>query len=407
MSSLKLSGVNKIYHSGEAALYDVNLETGDREFIAVVGGEKCGKTTLLRIIAGIEDASDGSVFIDGKDVTDVEPKDRDIAMVFRENTLYPALTVFDNMAFGLRMRKAPQALIEQRVKAVSNILGLNEILFRKPKALTAAAKQRVAIGRAIAREPKLYLFDEPLAGLDDKLKADMLNIIVNLQARMQGTFIYSTKNIVEAMTVATRIVVLKNGLVQQIDTPANLYDYPANVYVAFLIGSPTINFVKEVKIQAQGGGYVAVTPIGNIALPENIVKRFTEISEYQSGEKSVWLGIRPEDISIAADGEISGTVEKVEEIDGTTFAEVKLSDGTYVVVTANADTVKGSEVKLALNAQRLYVFDGETRLTALSRDSGYKATEYADANFAPMPFEDEKAVTEKLKPKKEDKKKKR
>lgn len=407
MSSLKLSGVSKIYPSGEAALYDVNLETGDREFIAIVGGEKCGKTSLLRIIAGIEEANEGSVVIDGKDVTDVEPKDRDIAMVFRENTLYPMLTVFDNMAFGLRMRKAPHALIEQRVKAVSNILGLNEILFRKPKALTAAAKQRVAIGRAIAREPKLYLFDEPLAGLDDKLKADMLNLIVNLQARMQGTFIYSTKNIVEAMTVATRIVVLKNGIVQQIDTPANLYDYPANVYVAFLIGSPTINFIKDVKIQAQGGGYAAVTPVCNIPLPENIIKRFTEISEYANGGRSVWLGIRPEDICIAADGDISGTIEKVEEADGAVFAEVKLSDGISVVVTANAEAVKGSEVKLALSAQRLYVFDGETRLTALSRDEGYKATEYADANFVPMPFDDEKAIIEKLKPKKEDKKKKR
>ncbi len=407
MSSLKLSGVNKIYPSGEAALYDVNLETGDREFIAIVGGEKCGKTTLLRIIAGIEDATSGTVNIDGKDVTDVDPKDRDIAMVFRENTLYPALTVFDNMAFGLRMRKAPQALIEQRVKAVSNILGLNEILYRKPKALTAAAKQRVAIGRAIAREPKLYLFDEPLAGLDDKLKADMLNIIVNLQARMQGTFIYSTKNIAEAMTVATRVVVLKNGLVQQIDTPVNLYDYPANVYVAFLIGSPTINFIKNVKIKAQGSEYVAVTPVCEIVLPENISKRFTAATEYANAEKEVWLGVRPEDICVAADGELSGTVEKVEEADGTVFAEVKLADGSYVIVTANANTVKGSTVKLTVNTQKLYVFDGQTRLTLLSRDEGYKATGYADADFVPMPFDDEKAVTEKLKPKKENKNKKR
>ncbi len=407
MSSLKLSGLNKIYPSGETALYDVNLETGDREFLAVVGGEKCGKTTLLRIIAGIEDATSGAVIIDGKDVTDVVPKDRDIAMVFSGNTLYPALTVFDNLAFGLRMRKAPQALIEQRVKAVSNILGLNDILYRKPKVLTSAAKQRVAIGRAIVREPRLYLFDEPLAGLDDKLKADMLNIIVNLQARMQGTFIYSTKNIPEAMTVATRILVLKNGLVQQIDTPANLYDYPANVYVAFLIGSPTINFVKNVKIQAEDGAYAAVTPVGTLSLPENICKRFTAAAEYADGGKSVWLGIRPEDVCVSQDGDIEGTVEKVEEIDGTRYAEVKLSDGTSLVATADDNTVKGNAVKLAVDLTRLYVFDGETRLNILARDEGYKVTEYADAQFVPMPFEDERAVTEKLKPQKENKKKKK
>ncbi len=407
MSSLKLSGLNKVYPSGETALYDVNLETGDREFLAVVGGEKCGKTTLLRIIAGVEDATSGAVIIDGKDVTDVVPKDRDIAMVFSGNTLYPALTVFDNLAFGLRMRKAPQALIEQRVKAVSNILGLNDILYRKPKVLTSAAKQRVAIGRAIVREPKLYLFDEPLAGLDDKLKADMLNIIVNLQARMQGTFIYSTKNIPEAMTVATRILVLKNGLVQQIDSPANLYDYPANVYVAFLIGSPTINFVKNVKIQAEDGAYAAVSPVLKFGLPENICKRFTAAADYADGEKSVWLGIRPEDVCVSGNGDIEGTVEKVEEIDGTIYAEVKLSDGTSLVVTADENTVKGNTVKLAVNLTRLYVFDGETRLNILSRDEGYKTTEYADAQFTPMPFDDERAVTEKLRPQKADKKKKR
>ena len=248
MAGLKLNGVNKIYPSGENALFNINFETKDKEFIVVVGGEASGKSTLLRVVAGLEEPSSGEIYIDDKDVTDVEPKDRDIAMVFRSSTLYPALNVFDNMAFGLRLRKAPQALIEQRVKAAAAILGLNDVLYRKPKALTAAAKQRVAIGRAIVREPKLYLFDEPLSGLDDNLRADMLNVIINLQARMEGTFVYATKNLAEAMAIGTRIVVLKNGLIQQIDTPENLYDYPANAYVAFYIGAPTINFVKDAQI---------------------------------------------------------------------------------------------------------------------------------------------------------------
>ncbi|MDE6001749.1 MAG: ABC transporter ATP-binding protein, partial [Clostridia bacterium] len=262
MASLKLCGVDKVYPSGTMALYDINLEARDKEFLVIVGGEESGKSTLLKVIAGLEEASSGEIFIGDKEVTELEPKDRDIAMVFRSNTLYPALTVFDNMGFGLKIRKAPAALIEQRVKAAANVLGLNEVLYRRPKALTAAQKQRVAIGRAIVREPKLYLFDEPLAGLDDKLKSEILNVIINLQARMEGTFVYCTKNVAEALTVGTRIVVLKNGFVQQIDTPANLYDYPANAYVAFTLGAPTINFVnkaaivkKRVKVYAVDGEF--------------------------------------------------------------------------------------------------------------------------------------------------------
>ena len=184
MASLNLRGVNKVYPSGETGLYDINLEADDKEFLVVVGADGSGKSSLLRVVAGLEDATSGSVFIDGKDMADVEPKNRDIAMVFQSSTLYPSLNVFDNMAFGLRLRKAPEALVQERVKAVSNILGMNDILYRKPKVLTAAAKQRVAIGRAIVREPKIYLFDEPLSGLDDKLKGDMLNVIMNLQARL-------------------------------------------------------------------------------------------------------------------------------------------------------------------------------------------------------------------------------
>ncbi|MDE7181762.1 MAG: ABC transporter ATP-binding protein, partial [Clostridia bacterium] len=311
MASLKLNGIDKVYPSGVTALYNINLETTDREFLVVMGGEKSGKSTLLRVIAGLEDASSGEVIIDNKDVTEADPKDRELAMVFSSSTLSPTMTVFDNMGFGLKLRKAPRTLIEQRVKAAANILGLTDVLYRKPKVLTAAQKQRTAIGRAIVREPKLYLLDEPLSGLDEKLRAELLNVIINLQARMEGTFVYSTKNLSEALTIGTRILILKNGFIQQIDTPANLYDYPANAYVAFYIGSPTINFINNAKIIKTDEGYFAQESGIKLALPENIVKRFVNIDEYANAEKTVIVGIRPEDAEVG--GEIAATVAAVDD----------------------------------------------------------------------------------------------
>lgn len=405
MASLKLTALNKVYPSGECALYNINLETTDKEFIIIVGGESSGKSSLLRIVAGLEDASSGEVYIDGKEVSDVTPKDRNIAMVFRGDTLYPALNVFENMAFGLKQRNAPKALIEQRVKAAANILGLNDVLYRKPKVLTAAVKQRVAIGRAIAREPKLYLFDEPLSGLDEKLRADMLNVIINLQARMQGTFVYATKNLSEAMTVATRLVVLKNGMLQQIDTPANLYDYPANAYVAFYIGSPTINFVKKVKILREDEGYVAA--VGEIKLPlaENIVKRFEKIDEYVQSGNEVILGIRPEDAEAGAEGQIAAKCGAVESNGGHTYCECDVIKDVSLVVKGS-ENLSGTDVKVNIDLTRLYIFDAETRLTLLNRDAGYKQTDYADASFVPLSYKEEQAITEKLKPQNDKRKKK-
>ncbi len=406
MAGLKLNGVNKIYPSGENALFNINFETKDKEFIVVVGGEASGKSTLLRVVAGLEEPSSGEIYIDDKEVTDVEPKDRDIAMVFRSSTLYPALNVFDNMAFGLRLRKAPQALIEQRVKAAAAILGLNDVLYRKPKALTAAAKQRVAIGRAIVREPKLYLFDEPLSGLDDNLRADMLNVIINLQARMEGTFVYATKNLAEAMAIGTRIVVLKNGLIQQIDTPENLYDYPANAYVAFYIGAPTINFVKDAQITKSDAGYAAVNGDFKVELPENIVKRFTDIGEYANTGKKVILGIRPEDAEVKKGGAYKSTVVKVESDGDSTYAECDLNGGISMIVRGQAELAKGENAEIDIDNTHIYIFDNDTRLTLLSRDAGYKKTDFAEADFVPLTYPEEQAVIEKLAPKKNDKKKK-
>ncbi|MDE6667532.1 MAG: ABC transporter ATP-binding protein [Clostridia bacterium] len=404
MASLKLSKVNKVYPSGETGLYDINLEAKDKEFLVIVGADGSGKSSLLRVVAGLEDATSGTVFIDDKDVTEVEPKNRDIAMVFQSSTLYPSLNVFDNMAFGLRMRKAPEALVKERVKVVANILGLNDILYRKPKALTAAAKQRVAIGRAIAREPKLYLFDEPLSGLDDKLKGDMLNVVINLQARLEGTFVYATKNVPEALTIGTRLVVLKDGFIQQIDTPANLYDYPANTYVAFYIGSPTINFIKKVKIAEDAGKYFAVFADYKVELPENVVNRFEKISEYAGTDKTVILGIRPEDAEVNADGIFSGTVDKVEDEEGI-YAEVDLTPDVTINAQSKESVQKGAKVNVAVDLTKLYIFDAESRLTLLKKDAGYNKTEYADADFVPLAHDEQLRIHESLKPNKKRKKK--
>ncbi len=404
MASLKLTDVTKIYPSGATALYNINLDADDREFLVIVGGEKCGKSTLLRVIAGLEQATGGVVEIGGKDVSDVDPKDRDVAMVFRSDTLYPTLNVYENMAFGLKLRKAPQALIDQRVKAAANILGLNEVLYRKPKTLTSQARQRVALGRAIVREPKLYLFDEPLAGLDEKLRLDMLNVIINMQARMNGTFVYATKNLSEALTIGTRIVVMKEGLVQQIDTPSNLYDYPANTFVAFYIGSPTINFVQNARILKEGESYFAEAEDIKLQLPQKIVERFKAVDDYCGGEKNIILGIRPEDVTVCAEGEIEGELGKCESSDGKTYAECKLGDKLTLLATCEKEGEKGAAVKIKIDCERLLIFDGETRLTLLSRDGGYRVTGKSDADFVPLGYPEERAVVEKLKPKKDDKK---
>lgn len=405
MASLKVNGVDKIFPSGSLALYDIKLETRDKEFIVIVGGEASGKSTLLRVIAGLEEPSSGEIFIGGKDVTEVEPKDREVAMVFKSNTLYPALSVFDNMGFGLKARKASPTLIEQRVKSAAEILGLTDVLYRKPKALTAAQKQRVAIGRAIVREPKLYLLDEPLSGLDDKLKAELLNVIINLQARMEGTFVYATKNVAEAMTVGTRIAVLKNGILQQFDLPANLYDYPANAYVAFYIGAPSINFINKAKIIKDENGVFAEEGGLKIPLSEKIIKRFADIDGYANTDRTVIVGIRPEDAQVSSEG-FDATVSKVESDNGRVYAECGIFSHSLVVSAAEGIS-SGAKTKLKIDTDRIYLFDGETRLTLLGRDEGYIKTDFAEADYVPMTFKEEEEVKEKFKEKKADKKKKR
>ena len=403
MANLKLDTVSKIYPSGALALYKINLELPDSQFIAVVGGEKSGKTSLLRIIAGIEEETEGTVTISDKDVTSVEARERDVAMIFQGDTLYPSINVFENIAFPLKLRKAPAALIEQRVKVVAEMLGLTEVLSRKPKALTTEQKQKTAFARAIAREPKLYLLDDPLAGLSGELKAKLRSVLINLQIRMKGTFIYATKNVNEALTMATRVLVLRDGMVQQIDTPANLYDYPVNTYVAFLIGSPTTNFLNNASVIKDESGYSVTLDGVTFHLPENIVKRFTAIDEYANTDKKVIVGIRPEDMCISSEG-IAAKVVAAEEIVGKAYCDCEADKLSFVV---KGSAVKGDEVKIGADMTRAFVFDGVTRLTLLERDGGYVNTGFADADKIPLGYDEEEAVKNKLKLTKSDKKKKK
>ena len=280
MANLKLAGVSKIYPSGKMALFNVSFSSSDSEFIAIVGGASSGKSTLLRVIAGLEEATAGDIYIGDKLVNDADPKERDVAMIFGSNTLYPSLSVADNLAFGLKMRNVPAAVVQQRVKVAAEMLGLSDILYRKPKALTASQRLLTTYGRAIVREPKLYLLDDPLSGLDGKLREEMRGVLINLQARVKGTFIYATKNVAEAMSMATRVVVLKEGFVQQVDTPRNLYDYPANAYVGFFIGSPTMNLINGATAQREGEEVVLCFDDKKLAVPAAILARWTDAEQY-------------------------------------------------------------------------------------------------------------------------------
>lgn len=407
MANLKLAGVSKIYPSGKMALFNVSFSSSDSEFIAVTGGSLSGKSTLLRIIAGLEEATAGDIFIGDKLMNEADPKDRDVAMIFGSNTLYPSLSVADNMAYGLKMRNVPAAVILQRVKVVAEMLGLTEVLYRKPKALTSTQRLLTTYGRAIVREPKLYLFDDPLAGLDEKLRADMRGVLVNLQARVKGTFIYATKSISEAMSMATRIVILKDGFVQQVDTPRNLYDYPANAYVGFFVGSPTMNLVQHAKVIREEDGIYCTFDDKKFALPENIISRWTDIEEYIGTEKEVTLGIRPEDIKVDADGALwEGEVCGADNTDGASLAEIDISKNVSLTVFYDKP-VRGEKHKLLPDLTRLYVFDGETQLTLLARDEGYIADEKnTEADFVPLTKGETEERIKQFTPPKQAKKKK-
>ena len=292
MASLSLENICKIYPNGFEAVKDFNLEINDQDFIIFVGPSGCGKSTTLRMIAGLEDISKGNLKIDGKVVNDVEAKDRDIAMVFQSYALYPHLTVYDNMAFGLKLKKVPKDEIDKKVRYAAKILDLEKLLDRKPKALSGGQRQRVAMGRAIVREPKVFLMDEPLSNLDAKLRVQMRTEIAKLHERLGATMIYVTHDQTEAMTLGTKIVVMKDGVIQQVDTPQNLYNSPQNLFVAGFIGSPQMNFI-DALVTEEDGKVVLKMDEHKFVLPEAKAKVVVE-KGYMN--KTVTMGIRPENI---------------------------------------------------------------------------------------------------------------
>ena len=364
MASLSLQHINKTYPNGFEAVKDFNLEIEDKEFIIFVGPSGCGKSPTLRMIAGLEEISSGTLKIGDKVVNDVEPKDRDIAMVFQNYALYPHMTVYDNMAFGLKLRKVPKDQIDRQVREAAKILDLEKLLDRKPKALSGGQRQRVAMGRAIVRNPKVFLMDEPLSNLDAKLRVQMRIEISKLHQRLGATIIYVTHDQTEAMTLGTRIVVMKDGVVQQVDTPLKLYNQPCNLFVAGFIGSPQMNFmdaktvVKGNDVELQVGPY-------SIKLPPAKAKKLIE-GGYAG--KTVILGIRPEDvhdsqmyIEVSPNSVIESTI-KVYELLG---AEVYLYfDVEGFPMTARVDprtTARtGDRVKFAMDVEKIHVFDKET-----------------------------------------------
>ncbi len=367
MASLSLKNICKVYPNGFEAVKDFNLEIEDKEFIIFVGPSGCGKSTTLRMVAGLEEISSGELTIDGKRVNDVEPKDRDIAMVFQNYALYPHMTVFDNMAFGLKLRKVPKAEIKKKVEEAARILDLDKLLDRKPKALSGGQRQRVAMGRAIVREPKVFLMDEPLSNLDAKLRVQMRAEIASLHQRLGATIIYVTHDQVEAMTLGTRIVVLKDGIIQQVDSPQKLYNEPDNLFVAGFIGSPQMNFL-DATCKVQGDSVSLVFGENNIVLPAAKGKKLID-GGYNG--KTVILGIRPDDIddSKAAldnfkDSTFNTKVTGYELLGSEVLLYYNINGSNMTAKVDSRTTARlGDSIKLAMDVEKVHVFDKETELT--------------------------------------------
>ena len=366
MASLSLKNVCKVYPNGFEAVKDFNLEVEDQEFIIFVGPSGCGKSTTLRMIAGLEEISSGEFYIDGKLMNDVEPKDRDIAMVFQNYALYPHMTVFDNMAFGLKLRKVPKDEIKRKVEEAAKILDLEKLLDRKPKALSGGQRQRVAMGRANVRNPKVFLMDEPLSNLDAKLRVQMRSEIASLHNRLKATIIYVTHDQTEAMTLGTRIVVMKDGVVQQVDTPQHLYEQPGNLFVAGFMGSPQMNFL-DAQIAEKGGDLVAKVGEYDVVIPAAKAKVLKD-GGYVG--KTVVLGIRPEDIhdsqmfiEASPSAPMTSTVKVYELLGAEVFLYFDVN-GTQVTarVDPRTNSKTGDTIKFAFDMEKSHFFDKETEL---------------------------------------------
>lgn len=359
MALLVLKDAEKVYPGGNRAIDHLSLTVQKGEFIVIVGRNGSGKSTLLRMIAGLEDVSNGELFLDGKAITNTPTKNRDVALMTQSNAPNANNSVYDNLAHGLKMRKISPDLIDVRVNATAELFGLTADLQKKPKALSALARRRIALGRIVAREPKVVLFDEPFSNLDDELRGKMLSDLVKLNTRLKSTFLYATDNISEAMTLATRIIVMRDGKIEQDGTPLELYDQPKNRFVADLIGSPSVNLFDGATLQFDDNTAYVDFYKQRSALPQSVADRLDTV--YRDGEKKkVCLAVRAEDISLGGD-----ILAKVERVDGK-YAQCELNyqsdrSSDRIKITARLDGVQaGEEVKLAFDAARMFLFDEDT-----------------------------------------------
>ena len=359
MASVKLTNVKKVYDKKVVAVHDFNLDIKDKEFVVFVGPSGCGKSTTLRMIAGLEEISEGTVEIDGVVVNDLQPKDRDIAMVFQNYALYPHLTVFENMAFSLRLKKVPNDEVFRRVTEAAKVLGITEYLTRKPRALSGGQRQRVAIGRAMVRDSKVFLMDEPLSNLDAKLRNQMRAEIIKLRQRIDTTFVYVTHDQTEAMTLGDRIVIMKDGFIQQIGTPQEVFDHPANLFVAGFIGTPQMNLFDARLVKNNGKYAVSIDGV-TVELSDEKQQR---LSAKDVPEQDVVLGVRPDHIMLCADG-VKGKVDVSELMGSSVHLHITAGDKDVVVIVPTngnaAHFPMGSEVNMIFGGNVAHVFSKET-----------------------------------------------
>jgi len=365
MSEVSLKNIKKIYPGNVMAVKEFNMDIADKEFIVLVGPSGCGKTTTLRMIAGLEEISEGELYIGEKLVNDVPPKDRDIAMVFQNYALYPHMTVYENMAFGLKLKKVPKAEIDERVKNAAKILEIEHLLERRPKALSGGQRQRVALGRAIVREPKVFLMDEPLSNLDAKLRVQMRTEISKLHKRLETTFIYVTHDQTEAMTMGTRIVIMKDGEIQQIDSPQNAYDKPNNLFVACFIGSPQMNILSAEVFEQDGKIQVR---LGDGSILEIVEHMQNVLKDGGYVGRKVHLGIRPENLHDSEVDPLSsnysvikGKVEVAELMGSETFLYLTIAGQQLTArVDSHSRMRTGDTVELRFHCDKIHLFDMET-----------------------------------------------
>ncbi len=372
MAKVVLKDINKVYDKNVTAVKDFNLEIDDKEFVVLVGPSGCGKSTTLRMVAGLEEITSGELTIGDKLVNDVAPKDRDIAMVFQNYALYPHMTVYENMAFALKLRKQAKADIDKKVREAAEILEITDLLQRKPKALSGGQRQRVAIGRAIVRHPQVFLMDEPLSNLDAKLRNLMRAEIIKLRHRIDTTFIYVTHDQIEAMTLGDRIVIMKDGLIQQIGTPQQVFDHPVNVFVAGFIGSPQMNFF-DARLEIAQGRYEVHLNDSVAVLPENVQKH---LQEKRQEAQNIILGVRPEHISLAK-AEDPAAIPAVVDVSEMMGSEVYLhasiagKDCVMRIATSNLSVDRkewfsaGSRIHVAFNSGCTHMFDAQTEESIL------------------------------------------